>query len=536
MDNHAKPRGRAAAWAPGSRLYRQSDALSDLLRASVAQHGDWFELPLRTLTNGTAALELSSAAEVETVLEGARQALRCATRGFSAYLGVPALAQAITDTYFGAPPKRMWIGPALKLALAALWENVAGRTEGPSRSGSDLVRLAKLAFLVEQLTNVRTLFRTAGDGQVRIAADGLTASGAVDELRQQLAWAYGARGRTLRLAPHTTQLFLHKPAEGLQGLHRVLSGEAPAHVAELAGTLFARLPGPEAYLFWAGLWSHVVFLLASIGHSRVVTERSSSISVMSKTGFAVPRNIEHPHLLAQALLDRQWEVGWYRRQDPDIYPSLVNRRPVIGILSDQSLSVTSPALLMDALNHFVETSFMPEQPSTGAPLPESAFEQLVAFQFEQRVVELFREVGFRAGAVTRAGVWRTAEGDEDLSTCAGLPPGQIDVLAVHRESGCVLVVECKVLSLPTTAGRLRNLVGKVSEEDGEGFWSKLESKCRWMRQVGARLTPEWSGLEGLLVLDAKAPGLGVVRGMRSVHFDGLEQVIRKLARTLWGHP
>ncbi|AEI63174.1 hypothetical protein LILAB_06275 [Corallococcus macrosporus] len=141
---------------------------------------------------------------------------------------------------------------------------------------------------------------------------------------------------------------------------------------------------------------------------------------MQGTEFRLVGHLEQPELLRQALAERLWQSDWYRRQDLTTYSSLIVRRPVLAILPDRSLLVTSTMLLADALNLFVETSFMPE-------LPESAFEQLIASDFEQRVVELFRGQGFRAGPVTLSGVrcpkrTRRASGQTSKTSAAGCAP------------------------------------------------------------------------------------------------------------------
>jgi hypothetical protein len=57
--------------------------------------------------------------------------------------------------------------------------------------------------------------------------------------------------------------------------------------------------------------------------------------------------------------------------------------------------------------------------------------------------------------VTTKGTW-LIDRPVDLAARVGPPPGDIDVLAMH-DSGYVLVIECKILAMPDTDERLRNL-------------------------------------------------------------------------------
>jgi hypothetical protein len=91
------------------------------------------------------------------------------------------------------------------------------------------------------------------------------------------------------------------------------------------------------------------------------------------------------------------------------------------------------------------------------------------------------------------------------------------------------VAECKVLSAPTEASRLRNVASKLGPEDAESFRAKLRRKVEWAERLGRNLVPTFDGAMGLIVLDRFWPGSLHDEGERVVDLEFLDAMLRALA-------
>lgn len=103
-------------------------------------------------------------------------------------------------------------------------------------------------------------------------------------------------------------------------------------------------------------------------------------------------------------------------------------------------------------------------------------EQAISQPFEDKVVQLMRAHGFKAGSVDDKGTWSTQSGKERLH-CGERLPGQIDVLATRDDA--VFVLECKSIF---SMGKIRNIAEKLGL-DGHDWRTRLGKKRDWSRKV-----------------------------------------------------
>lgn len=103
-------------------------------------------------------------------------------------------------------------------------------------------------------------------------------------------------------------------------------------------------------------------------------------------------------------------------------------------------------------------------------------ERVISQPFEDKVVELLRVHGFKAGSVDDNGTWTTQAGKERLH-CDERLPGQIDVLATRDDT--VFVLECKSIF---SMGRIRNIAEKLGP-DSHDWRTKLDKKRGWSEKA-----------------------------------------------------
>jgi hypothetical protein len=466
--------------------------------------------PLSALATST--LEVASLAQLEPMLRDAEERLRGHAESFSAIVAVPTLIDAIGRCYYGPESQEMTLrifGPALKIALAAVWPSI-WRGTNASNSPDDLISLVAAALLVDQLQILRrAYFGFNAEGRVRIDATSIHADGSVRDALDSFQMAFAPRGEVLRLAESTTRSLQWNPAAAFQGVLRVLSGESPSLVPGLADTWMARLPLGVPLRFWEGLATRLLMWLSLIesqkGHDvdPIRPMLCGNTLAVVDIGIAPPRSIV---LHTQELF---WTRKWYARRSPFEYRHLIGDRPLLRVQSAPPSYCTSLVLVGDSINWFVESSVMKYPGSAGTPLPDACFREVLSKPFEEKVHRELSTLGFRAGPVTRKGAWRLQDQVVDLSSLAGAPPGEIDVLAVH-DAGCIVLCECKIIAFPFTDSRLRNILRKLGKEDAEAIRAVARRKLAWLRAVADRLVNDPRAIAAYVVLDGPWPGTGAV--------------------------
>lgn len=111
--------------------------------------------------------------------------------------------------------------------------------------------------------------------------------------------------------------------------------------------------------------------------------------------------------------------------------------------------------------------------------------ECISKPFEARVEAELRARGFAAGSVSRKGIWDTGEPStylhEAMAGSASSCPGEIDV--VSSDGSTFQLFECKSIY---PFSKLRNIVGRVSDEDTSGWISNATRKVEWLESATGR--------------------------------------------------
>lgn len=466
---------------------------------------------------------LSSFDEADECLARWQRRFARLAAGAPPQITLPVLLQAIGHSYYGQyRARRGFLGPALKLSVAAVWPNVFDAA--PADPRWCIRDLIEHALVVEQLEIFRSAFFQARSGTIEMSAEGTSEVGAVAEMLTAFSVAFADRGECLRLADETTRTILCDSPRVLHGVHRVLRGD-PRPIAELDDCWLAKLAPTEPRAFWEQLAARLhLFVLLEFA---VAKSGLSPDAIFMFGDIAMPVAEEFEALID--MINPQplfWQREWLSKLDRRELRNAIVERPILRIGHDPTRYCTSLTLVGDALNWFVETSVIRQHGSSGVPLSHQCFRQLLSGPFERRVQEIMRTMGFRAGTVTEKGTWQS-DVVMNLGASAGPPPGEIDVLAV-RDDGLVMVIECKVLAMPHNEERMRNLLGKLGTDDAELIHAKLRRKREWVRRVAPQLIPRFEGELGLIVLDRRWPGITVDGDQWVVDADALADALSAL--------
>lgn len=156
-------------------------------------------------------------------------------------------------------------------------------------------------------------------------------------------------------------------------------------------------------------------------------------------------------------------------------------------ISEYGDFVTSPVLIADSINYFIEKHLFSYQThDTDIKLPSKvikavAFKNAISEPFEQKFIEYFRNLGFTAGHVSEKEVWKTQNGNIDMKSSNSNLYGEIDVLAYPKNLEMLLLIECKVLNEAEDTHSYKNLIVKL-KDDSEAFSNKLIKEGQQLKE------------------------------------------------------
>jgi hypothetical protein len=481
------------------RIYRQAATGSRLLLEHFASDTAPFNDSINTISQGSTTIFLTSHDDAATFAQSAMLHARTLAARLSPRIIVPILLQAITDFYYrGIGQDVPWIGTALKLTVANLWNetNPNGRRTDSQKQLREAVAASGLA---ELLSGIALAFAASDGGRVEINGSDWTSEGDVDRALREFNTSFAARGRRLRTASAASQL-LEQYDTTMKGIAKVLAGSNPADVSELSHTLLSHIPNGEPVAFWVGLWArlNIIFNLAVLPD-----DDFESVVIMHELPSA-RRDLNANE--RRAIDELYWTRAWRQAQPTWMLRHLIADRPIL-VIPERGM-LTSAGIAADSITFFLESALFGYQDQSPSRLSANAFKSAVSEPFEKRIESLLLDRGFRAGQVTDRGVWNTSNGAVPLQNSLGEPPpGEIDVLAASRKHGIVLLIECKVLGMPFTESRLRNLLSKIGPEDAESFFSKMRKKAAWLRRVSEFHDFDDGAFVSMLVLDRRSPGM-----------------------------
>ena len=520
---------RARALFEGSRLYRQAEEGSAFLSSHFKDESHPFRTTIDRLTPTHGTLVFSGVADCTAAIERTRTLVGEASRFVSPYIAIPTLVQAATEYYASDEKSRPeWLGTALKVSLALIWSNVHYSEAEETRAQGALLDIVKLACALEQLEFLKAVFENYGEGRVELRGDGLYCFD--DRLHHavlELKATYRPRGKVFRTLPDTLRAIHQRPDLALDAILNILSGDAPRNQRVFADSLFGNLTRDEPLTFWAGLWTRLLLFSMACYARANVTLAPYGVSILQTIALEYP-SIGDPALLQQSMTDLFWTREWYASRAQALGSSVemsgfLLQRPILRVARDTDLFVTSPLIISESINWFVEECVMRYAGRGGVPLSEATFADLVSAPFERAICQLFRRHCFMAGQVTEAGSWmidRGALGASELLGDKGFMagcklthlqgekcPGEIDVLAYHALKEHLVVAECKVLGFPFELKRITNIAQKLGTADGEGFHAKLRKKIAWITKTDVFSVLPVKKVSGLIALDRMLPGM-----------------------------
>lgn len=475
-----------------SRVYKQANELARGLRCSISGDSEWFSDAAQLLTSHE-LLSLKTDEQWLRAIEYAKQRLDSIACTIDTRIAIPALLEAVDDFYYRDTSWKEEVpicGSAMKTSISMIWPNRQAQT-AVDKSAAQLQKLVFAAMAWEQLVASYEHHKVFRFESVEFHARGFSHTSKRDKvLLAQWNAMVSPYGETQRTLEHSKSVIFENPRAFSDAVTRVLEGEKSSEIELFAGTVFAQ--AGEKPAFWLGLKARLTVLQYALRFKLAGAEVYSGVVLFEEfaaeiTGFGLQADS------VQASVEACfWQADWYRKRRVKEFPSnMLVERPVLRI--DNKTFATTVLTILDSINCFVENSVFDCADYGGAPVHPLAFQMHISQPFEQKVVDLCQEAGWKASVVKQNGYW--AAGNCQLVHPNGTRvPGEIDVLALHPSGLFALVIECKVLAQPFSRSKLTNVIGKLGAADQEGFHTNLEKKVNWLAEVPALHGAEVAGL------------------------------------------
>ncbi|PHA33611.1 hypothetical protein [Bacillus wiedmannii] len=495
----------------GSRLYSQAGRGSiEILNNLSTDVNILFPEILSEISNGEEVWIIKDREELKKYIRKTDSYIQRTGNLISPYHGLPIIQETVARYYTAEVSREFhWIGPALKHALAVIWNNL----HKPNIKGTETSSIKKICRIVvacgvvEILNTHLALFEVYGDSDLEFY--GFHAKYTKEMASHVVQWneSFGMRGGSHRTVEDSIQAIWKDPENALIALENILNGESHTIQDAFKGTIFAHLPENIPLKFWAGIWARLILAIKAVGARNLVMTQDPEGICLFEPQVMITNGL-NDQVRQKAILDCFWNRTWYRNRIKHGPSGMIVDRPIVRISFDGvELFSTTFFLMVDSINWFVEASIFRYSNSDGIKLPEKVFEYLIATPFEHRVQKKLLDCGFKVGEVGIDQYWTNENkylshiADEEI-------PGQIDVLAYHAEEKVVWIIECKVLKFPNTDTPhkvIRNIISKTGDADTEGFHSKLEDKIKWLKNTTEFIGRRDLRFEGAIVLDRKLP-------------------------------
>lgn len=487
----------------GSRLYRQAEEGSSRLLDALRADEPIYKNEINALSS-SGMITFSSRGEADYWVSAAVKAADSICKQISPYIAVPTLLQAVVEQYYGfMKGESSPLGRYLKRTLEVIGGNIYKSQLVQSDSQKKVTLAVRATALAAQLQTLAFLYEefATGSDYLELTASGLKASESLGAIVREYIKPVPPPLKFMRTLSNTERALWQNLPEGMKAVEEVIRGDSPQNQSIFQGTIFKELIDDIPAEFWAGIWARMKLAAYSYAIRKQVNENFRGISIFEPFRVSVPADLD-VDLLQGALHQLFWEDKWYGRSLNEQPGNLISERPAICIRRNPTLYTTNTLLVGDSLNWFIEASVVPYPEAQVVRLPDTIFKRLVSEPFEISVNDLFRQYGFLAGNVSDRGGWATQEGQILLTHERGEgSPGEIDSLAYHRECDLVILAECKVISGPFQASRMRNIARKLGNSDAEEFHSKLRQKLAWLQKTDFFIHAPRATFSGLIVLD-----------------------------------
>jgi hypothetical protein len=427
---------------------------------------------------------------------------------------IPGLIEFMSHYYMDRQPEQH-IAPALaaKVLIGFLWSNNYNGKPSNGRGITSLVKAhncCQLFTLIEQFV-LAWEFEPLGPTP-------LNYKGMVEnDIYTYYLWSFSKQGvHEYKVINDVVNQVWNNP-HILTHLNTQVSGTKAFNKQLFGNTFLSEIPLSHTR-FWNRFWT--LMHLYAIVHNIKISSGGEYFGVCFIPQLRVLSWGTTKEQRQQDVYDTFWQPEWHKQhisKDYVVLQEMIIHRPMVRVIKTEHIFATSILLLQDAVNLLLEDYLH-------STLGDKLYEKYFSNPFETKVLDLLAEHGYNCGEVTMSRTWRRATSDVQLLNKSKMP-GQIDVLALSFDQRITLLADCKMLHFPYESRAQRNLRSKFSDDDSEGFYSKLRKKANWLIQCTNDPTKDTELIQ-LLITHRHIPLPANTKGL-VLSFDELEAYLEK---------
>lgn len=494
---------RRQAYYEGSRLYSQARDGYKYLYENLDPAQILNDLYEKILLKEISDFENSN--EIKLILDKLKKETSMLAETISVYHSLPILIETVTQCYYSGPNELKEMGMGIKKAISLIWKNkIDNNVFSESKSLKDIKKLVSYCFQIERLETLLHVYMLYEDNK----NDKEVTDNDIYEFMRKFQKKSLLKFRTVDFS---VEVFLENYSEALHSIIKVINGTEPKDISLFSNTIFCEIPSNNIN-FWSGLWARLILLKVSLQVREHVGLDYMGVCIFEEIPINTNFSDKNKKIINKEIENCFWTKSWYiKNLDKDL-SGLIVERPVLRI-SDE-LFISSFTTIVDSISWYIETTIMNEQypDSSGKKIVDKngkridLFKKFVSGSFENEISEILEKYGFLSGNVNDKGLWKTAKGDIKLYNAHAALPGEIDVLAYHKEQKILLVIECKVLAFIRDYNRLKNMLNKTGASDSEKFHHELRKKISWVESTDYfKYEIYKEGIVGVICLDHDFP-------------------------------
>ncbi len=439
---------------------------------------------------------------------------------------LPILLQVTEDYYYNNKSISNNLGLISKYLVTLFWN----KNTSSNQSIDKLILIYEYAFLLFAVAGYQSAFDYTEINSITLQ---LEYPNIIDpEIEKSLYFkllqaTYSYKGKGLRVLDIVNKIIWSREFNSIVDVVNVVKGNKSEHEV-FKDTFLNSIPISNKD-FWLPLVNMLMLLVIAKAIQPLLNPNGVVLLDKKQLNTNFELNLEN-----LANIDSlSWNQVWYselNKQNLHFKANGIIKKPLLTIKQTDAnvYYITTPMIIGDAINNYIESCFMDMQNKKRLNL-EQQFKDYISTPFENEVINSYRENGFIAGSISKKGFWQNDKDDfkkgvvlKDMQQ--NLKKGEIDCLAINHDKKIIIVNECKVLEIPRNQSRLKTVIDNLYSV----FPTKLKDRLNWLSNTEQISTLNDYTMFGIIVTDRYMPNIDLINKNKKIAIMPLEQLFKEI--------